>query len=154
LRRLVGWVRERFGLGCCRETVRAALHRLKLSWKKAKTLLGRANPERRPAYVEQLQGVLDGAQRDQHPLVYVDEAHIHQDADLGYGWSARGQRFWVASSSPGLSARVSAYGLYLYNEGQISTTRARCGSGLSRAPMATTRWRSCGGGGLGSPMRR
>src|SRR5215207_6055397 len=30
LRRLVGWVRERFGLVCCRETVRAALHRLKL----------------------------------------------------------------------------------------------------------------------------
>jgi transposase len=63
--------------------------------------------------------VLDGAQRDQHLLVYVDEAHIHQDADLGYGWAERGQRFWVASSSPGLSARVSFYGLYLYNEGQV-----------------------------------
>jgi hypothetical protein len=44
LRRLVGWVRERFGLVCCRETIRAALHRLKLSWKKAKKLLGRADP--------------------------------------------------------------------------------------------------------------
>jgi transposase len=119
LRRLVGWVRERFGLVCGRETVRAALHGLKLSWKKAKKLLGRADPERREAFVEQLQGVLDGAQRDQHLLVYVDEAHIHQDADLGYGWSARGQRFWVASRSPGLSARVSFYGLYLYNEGQV-----------------------------------
>lgn len=31
----------------------------------------------------------------------------------------RGERFWVASSSPGLSARVSFYGLYLYNEGQV-----------------------------------
>src|SRR5829696_2438467 len=29
LRRLVGWVGERFGLVCCRETIRAALHRLK-----------------------------------------------------------------------------------------------------------------------------
>jgi transposase len=104
---------------CCRETIRAALHRLKLSWKKAKKLLGRADPERRRAFVEQLQGVLAGAQRDQHLLVYVDEAHIHLDADLGYGWSARGQRFWVASTSPGLSARVSFYGLYLYNEGQV-----------------------------------
>jgi transposase len=119
LRRLVGWVRERFGLVCCRETVRAALHRLKLSWKKAKKLLGRADPERRQAFIEQLQGVLEGAQRDQHLLVYVDEAHIHQDADLGYGWAKRGERFWVASSSPGLSARVSFYGLYLYNEGQV-----------------------------------
>jgi transposase len=71
--------------------------------------------------------VLAGAQRDRHPLVYVDEAHIlvyvdeahiHQDADLGYGWAERGQRFWVASTSPGLSARVSFYGLYFYNEGQ------------------------------------
>jgi transposase len=113
------FVRERFGRRCCRETIRTALHRRKLSWKKAKKLLGRANPERRQAFVEQVQGVLDGAQRDQHLLVYLDEAHIHQDADLGYGWAERGERFWVASSSPGLSARVSFYGLYLYNEGQV-----------------------------------
>jgi transposase len=119
LRRLVGWVRARFGLVVCRETIRAALHRLKLSWKKAKKLLGRADPERRQAFIEPLQGLLAGAQRDQHLLVYVDEAHIHQDADLGYGWGERGQRFFVASSSPGLSAKVSFYGLYLYNEGQV-----------------------------------
>src|SRR6185436_2496168 len=30
LRRLVGWARERFGLVCCRETIRAVLHRCKL----------------------------------------------------------------------------------------------------------------------------
>src|SRR4051812_364012 len=117
LRRLVGWVREHFGLVCCRETLRVALHRRKLSWKKAQKLLGRADPERRQAFVEQLQDVLAGAQRDRHLVVYVDEAHIHQDADLGYGWAKRGERFWVASSSPSLSARVSFYGLYLDNEG-------------------------------------
>src|SRR3954468_20410478 len=93
----------------CRETIRAVLHRRKLSWTKAKKLLGRADPERRQAFVEQLQSVLEGAQRDRHLVVYVDEAHIHQDADLGYGWAERGQRFWIASSSPGLSARVSFY---------------------------------------------
>jgi transposase len=119
LRRLVGWVRDRFGLRCCRETIRAALHRLTLSWKKAKKLLGRADPAQRQAFIEQLQGVLAGAQRDRHLVVYVDEAHLHQDADLGYGWAKRGERFWVASSSPGLSARVSVYGVYLYNEGQV-----------------------------------
>jgi transposase len=119
LRRLVDWVRERFGLVCGRETIRAVLHRLTLSWKKAKKLLGRANPEPRQAFIEPLQGVLDGAQRDQHLLAYVDEAHIPQDCDLGCGWAERGQRFWIASSSPGLSARVSVYGLYLYNEGQV-----------------------------------
>src|SRR3954454_20347522 len=118
-RRLVGWVRERFGLLCGRETIRGVLHRRKLSWKKAKKLLGRANPEQRQAFIEQFQGVLEGAQRDQHLLVFLDEAHIHQDADLGYGRAERGQRLWVASSSPGLSARVSFYGLSLYNEGQV-----------------------------------
>ena len=116
---MVSWARERFGLVCCRETIRAALHRLKLSWKKAKKLLGRADPEQRQAFIERLQDVLAGAQRDQHLLVYVDEAHIHQDADLGSGWAERGERFLVASSSPGLSARVSFYGLYFYNEGQV-----------------------------------
>jgi transposase len=119
LKRLVGWVRERFGLCVCRETIRAALHRLELSWKKAKKLLGRADPERRQTFIAQLQGLLEGAQRDRHLLVYLDEAHIHQDTDLGYGWARRGERLWVASSSPGLSAKVSFYGLYLYNEGQV-----------------------------------
>jgi transposase len=119
LKRLVAFVRERFGRLCCRETIRAALHRRKLSWKKAKKLLGRADPERRQAFVAQLQGVLAGAQRDQHWVVFLDEAHLHQDADLGYGWAERGQRLWVASRSPRLSARVSFYGLYLYNEGQV-----------------------------------
>src|SRR3954451_11725524 len=52
---------------------RTALHRLTLSWKKAKKLLGGADPERRQAFIEQLQGLLAGAQRDQHLLVYVDE---------------------------------------------------------------------------------
>jgi transposase len=112
-------VRERFGRSVCRETIRTALHRLGLTWKKAKKLLGRADLERRQAFIGQLQGLLEGAQRDRHLLVYLGEAHIHQDADLGYGWARRGEHLWIASSSPGLSARVSFYGLYLYNEGQV-----------------------------------
>ena len=52
-------------------------------------------------------------------LVYLDEAHIHQDVDLGYGWGVRGKRFYVASSSPALADKISFYGLYLYNEAQV-----------------------------------
>src|SRR3954465_11410675 len=74
LRRLVGWVGERFGRTCCRETIRAALHRLGLSWKKAKKLLGRADPERRRAFVEQIQGILAGAQHDRHRPGYTGQA--------------------------------------------------------------------------------
>ena len=46
-------MREQFGQTCCRETIRAALHRLQLSWKKAKKLLGRADPARRQVFIEQ-----------------------------------------------------------------------------------------------------
>lgn len=119
LKRLVAWVEEQFERVCGRETLRRALKRLGLSWKKAKKLLGKADPDRREAFVEQVQGVLKGAMHDKHLLVYIDEAHLHQEADLGYGWSVRGKRFWVCSSSPGLSEKVSCYGLYLYNEGQV-----------------------------------
>lgn len=78
------FVGERFGLTRCRETIRAALGRLGLSWKKARKLPGRASPERREAFIEQIGPLLEGAQRDRHMLVYLDEAHIHQDVDLGY----------------------------------------------------------------------
>jgi transposase len=122
-------VHERFGRLCCRETIRTALHRLKLSWKKAKKLLGRADPERREAFVKQVRPLLDEAQRDRRQLVYLDEAHIHQDVDLGYGWGERGKRFYVASSSPGLSAKVSFYGLYLYNEAQVRIWPYPCANG-------------------------
>ena len=112
-------MRARFARRCCRETIRAALHRLGLSWKKAKKLLGRADPARREAFITRLRPLLAAAQRDRHQLVYLDAAHIHQDADLGYGWGVRGERFHVASSSPGLAAKTSFYGLYLDNEGQV-----------------------------------
>ena len=119
LRRLVGFVQAQFARRCCRETIRRALHRLKLSWKKARKLLGRAKPEQREAFIARIGPLLDGARDERHHLVYLDEAHIHQDVDLGYGWGERGTRFHVASSAPGLKAKVSFYGLYLYNEGQV-----------------------------------
>jgi transposase len=119
LRRLVGFVQAQFDRRCCRETIRRALHRLKLSWKKAHKLLGRAKPEQRQAFVAQIGALLDGARDERHHVIYLDEAHIHQDVDLGYGWGEPGQRFQITSSSPGLKAKVSFYGLYLYNEGQV-----------------------------------
>jgi hypothetical protein len=76
-------VRDRFARRYCRETIRTALRRLDLSWKKAKKLLGRAQPERRKSFVGQIGALLDGARDQQHTLVYLDEAHIHQDVDLG-----------------------------------------------------------------------
>ncbi|MBF0427961.1 MAG: IS630 family transposase [Magnetococcales bacterium] len=119
VKRLVALVQAEFGQSVCRETIRKALKRSGLSWKKAKKLLGKADPKKRAEFLESLKSLLEGATWDKHLLIYLDEAHIHQDSDLGYGWSIQGERLWVTSSSPGLSAKVSFYGLYLYNEGQV-----------------------------------
>jgi len=117
---LVHEIEQRFGFRCSRETIRRVLHSsLKLSWKKAKKLLARADAAKREAFLERLEPLLAKAPRDDKQLiVYIDEAHIQLDADLGYGWAPVGCRLWVSSSSPGL-AKVSFYGIYLYNEGQV-----------------------------------
>lgn len=121
LKKLVAWLQTTYQVSVCRETVRRALKRLGLSWKKAKALLNRAKTAEREAFAERLQGLLERATvEEQAPLlVYIDEAHIHQDADLGYGWAPKGERLWVGSHSPGLSAKVSFYGVYFYNAGQV-----------------------------------
>jgi len=118
VKRLIAWIQEQFGQLFCRETVRKVLKKLGFSWKKSKKLLAKANPKKRQKFLDTLAILLDGAMKDEFLLVYLDEAHIHLDTDLGYGWSLLGERLWVSSSSPGL-AKVSFYGLYLYNEGQV-----------------------------------
>ena len=119
LKRLQAWLQAQGQDGCCRETIRQALKRLGLSWKKARKLLNRADPDQRAAFLEKLNPLLIAATRGQHTLVYVDEAHFRQDTDEGYGWSIKGERFWVSSSSPPLGAKVSCYGVYFYNQGRV-----------------------------------
>jgi transposase len=101
------------------ETMRRGLHGLGLSWKKAKKLLAKANPLHRQAYLMNMQALRQRIVGTDTVLVYLDEAHIHQDCDLGYGWSERGKRLYVASSSPRLAAKVSFYGLYLITEPEV-----------------------------------
>jgi Winged helix-turn helix len=118
LKRLVAWVKTTFEIDCCRDTLRKVLKDLGFSWKKARKLLNKANPAKRAAFLEQLKGLLEEALHQRCLLVYIDEAHIHLDTDEGYGWSVKGERFWVSSSSPGLK-KVSFYGLYLSNQAQV-----------------------------------
>lgn len=118
LKRLVAWIREQFKIDCCRDTVRKVLKRLGFSWKKARKLLNKANTQKRSEYLEILKGLMQDALDNEHLLIFMDEAHIHLDTDEGYGWSVKGERFWVSSSSPGL-AKVSFYGVYIYNLGQV-----------------------------------
>lgn len=103
----------------CRETIRTFLKRLGFSWKKAKKLLNRADPGKRQAFLKRLEQLPAEASRDKATLVFVDEAHVHQDVSPGYGWAPGTSRFWVASSSPSLAEKVTFYGTYLYNSGQV-----------------------------------
>ena len=112
------WVKETFNVDCCRETLRKQLKILGFSWKKARKLLNKVNPMKRAAFLTKLKDWLDEALHQRCLLVYIDEAHVHLDTDEGYGWSIQGERFWISSSSPGRK-RVSFYGAYLYNLGQV-----------------------------------
>jgi transposase len=118
LKRLVDWIKESFGVECCRETVRKALKKLGYSWKKWRKLLNKADIKAREAFVEKLAGILKQATEGERLVIYIDEAHIHLDTDEGYGWTVKGKRAWISSTSPGL-AKVSFYGVYLYNLGQV-----------------------------------
>jgi transposase len=134
LKRLVDWVKTTFAIDCSRETLRRTLKRLGFSWKKARKLLNKANPQKRAAFLTTLQELLDEALHQQCLLVYIDEAHVHLDTDEGYGWSICGERFWVSSSSPGL-AKVSFYGVYLYNLAQVRIYPYDCANQFNTIDM-------------------
>ncbi|MEM9092684.1 MAG: winged helix-turn-helix domain-containing protein [Cyanobacteria bacterium P01_F01_bin.53] len=90
LKRMVAWVKTTFNIDCSRESLRKILKRLWFSWKKARKLLNNANPSKRDAFLETLEGLLNEALQQQSLLVYMDEAHLHLDTDEGYGWYIRG----------------------------------------------------------------
>jgi transposase len=108
-----------FAVTCARSTIWKALRQLGLSWKKTKKLLGKAKTEDRLAHLDSLDVWFGEMARGERTLVYVDEAHIHQDLDLGFGWSRRGVPFYVPSTSPGLHAKVNWYGAYDFTNGRV-----------------------------------
>jgi hypothetical protein len=122
------WIDENLHVKACRETIRALLHLMDFSWKKGKKLLARADPAQRQSFVERIKAILQDVHDGKIQLVYIDEAHVHLDADLGYLWTIRGERAWVSSTSPGL-AKVSFYGVYFYNDEQIAILPHTCGNG-------------------------
>lgn len=59
-------------------------------------------------------------ENDEVVLLYVDQAHIHRDLQLGYTWGRIGKTLWCKSSSAKLSERMNFYGVY-------NATDGRCG---------------------------
>ena len=54
VKKLKQWVQKAFGLRAGRNTLRRLLRQAGLSWKKVKKLLGKAKPEKRAAYIQEL----------------------------------------------------------------------------------------------------
>ena len=101
-----------------RNTLRTILKGAKLSWKKCKKVLTKGNPEKRAQFIDQFQTLFEQMCRGEIRLVYLDEAHFHQDLDLGYTWAATGEPVWRKSTSPPLAARLNWYGAYDFSEGR------------------------------------
>ncbi|MBF0632722.1 MAG: winged helix-turn-helix domain-containing protein, partial [Magnetococcales bacterium] len=63
---MVAWVEDEFGQHVCRETIRKTLRQSGLSWKKAKKLLGKADPKKRAEFLESLKLLLKDTMWDKH----------------------------------------------------------------------------------------
>jgi transposase len=118
LKKLVAWLQAHAQRAVSKNTIRALLQQAGFSWKKCKKLLAKAQPAPREHYMQQLCDMWLQMCNGQARIVYIDQAHVHQDLDLGYSWSAKGVPQWVSSSSPGLAAKLNWYGAYDFTHGQ------------------------------------
>ena len=94
-------------------TLRSLLKQAGLSWKKSKKVLVKANPTQRAEFVARFQDWFGQLYQGKVRLIYVDEAHLHQDMELGYRWSAVGEPDWVPSTSPLSKIGLTGMGLMI-----------------------------------------
>jgi len=118
LKKLRQWVEQKLDRQLSRSTLRTLLKAAGLSWKKSKKVLAKADPKERAAYVETFQIWFEQVCRGELRLIYVDEVHLHQDLELGYRWSIKGEDDWVPSYCLSLSNRLNWYGAYDFSNGQ------------------------------------
>lgn len=101
-----------------RTKLRSLLKAQGLSWKKCRKLLRKADPLKRAAFIEKFQTIFERVCQEEHILLYIDEAHLHRDMDLGYSWSPKGQPDYRESACASLSDRINWYGVYNFTQGQ------------------------------------
>jgi DDE superfamily endonuclease len=118
LKKLRQWVLARFGQKLGRDAIRRILQAARLSYKKFKKLLGKAEPQKRVEHMTELEGLFAQVCRGEVTPAYIDESHFHRDMDQGYTWSKRGGRAGRVSACPGLSERLNWYGAYDFTHGQ------------------------------------
>ena len=129
VKKLIAWIQTKCQRQVSKNTVRTLLHQAGFSWKKCKKLLAKAKPEQRQQFITQLSDMFVEMCDDRAIIIYIDEAHFHQDLDLGYSWSKKGVPQWIKSFSPGRSAKVNYYGAYDFTRGQCFLWRCEkfCG---------------------------
>lgn len=116
--KLLTWVEGLLGRRLSRTPLRNLLKKQGLTWKKSGKVLDKANPEQRQAFSERLQSLYAAVCREEIILLYLDEAYIHRDLDLGYTWALRGEPAYRRSACAPLSDRINWYGAYNFSEGQ------------------------------------
>lgn len=118
VKKLRQYLLKTFGLRASRNTIRAALKKSRLSYKKVKKFLGKAKADKRAGHVEQLESLYRDVCSGAVILVYIDEAHFHRDVDPGYSWGRIGARIWRKSGCAKLSERLNCYGAYDFTNGE------------------------------------
>lgn len=112
------WVEQNLKHQVSRTSLRTLLKQAGLSWKKSKKALGKANPKKRAKFVAEFQDWFEQVCQGRVRLIYIDEAHLHQDLTVGYRWSAVGEADWVVSHCPPRQNRLDWYGAYDFSNGQ------------------------------------
>jgi transposase len=118
LKKLRQWLIQGMNRVASRSTLQRVLHAARMSWKKCKKLLGKANPQKRQAFLERFQKLYDQLRKGEIVLLYVDESHFHRDMDLGYTWGRVGKPVWRTTDCPPLRDRINWYGAYNFADGQ------------------------------------
>ena len=112
------WLEDVKGTTISRTTLHQLLKEHGLRWKKCQKVLKKANPQKRAAFVQRFQELFEQVCRTEVRLLYIDEAHIHRDMDLGYTWAVKGEVAWRTSDCPPLADRINWYGAYDFSYGQ------------------------------------
>ncbi len=100
-----------------RTRLRTLLKAHGLSWKKCRKVLRKANAEKRAAFIEHYRPIFEQVCRNETILLYIDEAHLHRDMDLGYTWAPRGEPAYRLSACASLSDRINWYGAFNFTDG-------------------------------------
>lgn len=116
--KVIELVNQMFGRRASRTRVRTLLKAHGLSWKKCRKVLRKADPEKRERFMSQFRPLFQQVRQNQAVLLYIDEAHIHRDMDLGYTWAPTGKPAYRMSACASLSDRINWYGAYDFTQGQ------------------------------------